>query len=374
MRRRYRQTTQDVALLQRGLPPAEWVIARALCRFRRFQIQAVPKAQRAQALDLEIRQWSPYQRTGRAIVLKEGVAHVWIWDADMVEAAQRAQRADPRHVRVIPESLLHPPGTEGACLVQTLEGLEGQVWRDGQLQHSAWWPAPPDADAWLNFQRDASLPPAAQEAQPPRPQPLAWRAQPWARPVDGVAPVGLPGIQGVLIAAASFVLLAATFWLGAQHYQIAQARATLEPEQAATQAVAAQVAATRGEALERLARVEAFRKLDPYPDPLTLMARIAELIPADSASLQDWEYANGRLKFVLSLKNPMLSSQLVKALQEVDAFDQVQAQSSANPALLPISLTLVPHARLELGARSGNPEAPEKSGAPASAKGSNGRT
>lgn len=377
MRRRFKQTTQDVGLLQRGLPPTEWVLARALCRFRRFPLQAVPKAQQAQALDLEISQWSPHQRTGRAIVLKECVANVWIWDADVVETAQREHGIDPRHARVIPETLLHPAFDEGGHLLQSLQGYEGQVWRGGQLQHSVWWPGLPDADAWRNFQRDASLPPAAQQALPPQPQALAWLPRPWAKPAGAMVPAGLPGLQGLAIAAGIFILLAVTFWLGAQDYQLTQARAALEQDQQAAQAAAEQVLTVRGEALERMVRVEAFRNLDPYPDSLTLMARVAELIPAGTASLLDWEYENGRLKFVLSLKNPMLSSQFVKTLQGVSAFDNVQAQSSPNPVLLPISLTLVPHARLELGTRSGAPAQSETPGAPAPAipaKASNART
>lgn len=354
MRRRFKQTTQEVSLLQRGLPPVEWVLARALCRFRRFELQAVPRAQQAQALDLEISQWSPHHRTGRAIVLKEGVANVWIWDAALVEAAQRAHNIDPRHAHVIPETLLHPAFKEGEHLLQSLQGVEGQIWRDSQLLHSTWWPALPDADAWRNFQRDASLPPAAQLVQPPQPHTIAWLPQPWARPVRAMASAGLPGFQGLIIATGILIMLAATFWIGAQDYQLTQARVALEQEQLAAQAAAEQVLTARGEALERLARIEAFRNLDPYPDPLTLMARIAELIPAGTASLRDWEYENGRLKFVLSLKSPMLSSQFVKTLQGVSAFDQVQAQSSTNPDLLPISLTLVPHVRLELGTRSDN--------------------
>jgi hypothetical protein len=373
MRRRFKQTTQEVGLLQRGLPPTEWVLARALCRFRRFELQAVPKAQQAQALDLDISHWSPHRRTGRAIILKEGVAHVWIWDAEVVEAAQRAHNIDPRHARVIPETILRPAFDEGGRLLQSLQGYEGQIWRGGQLLHSAWWPGLPDADAWRNFQRDASLPPAAQQAQTPQPQVLAWLPQPWAKPARAMAPAGLPGFQGLIIGAGIFILLAASFWYGAQNYQLTQARAALEQEQQAAQAAAEQVLTMRGEALERMAKVEAFRSLDPYPDSLTLMARIAELIPAGIATLRDWEYENGRLKFVLSLKSPMLSSQFVKTLQGVSAFDQVQAQSSTAPDLLPISLILVPHVRLELATKADNPAQPETPGAPATAKASNAR-
>lgn len=337
--------------MQRGLPPAAWVIARALCRFRRFDLHSIPKAQQAQGLGLQIGQWSPYPRTGRAIVMKEGMAQVWIWDAELVEAAQRASGVDPRRVKAVPESLLHPARAEGACLLQSLEGCEGQVWRQGQLVSSAWWPDVPGEAVWRNFLRDASLPPAAQPPRPRQPEPVTWLPRPWAQPVSLVSTSTVPRLEAVVVAFAAFVFITATFWFGAQAYRLSEAHASLGQALQQSERAAGQILAVRGEALDRLARVEAFHKLDPYPDALTLMARVGQLIPAGTATLREWEYDNGRLKFVLNLQNPVLTSQLVKSLQAVTAFDQVQAHSSPNPAVLPLSLVLVPHVPLELAAR-----------------------
>lgn len=339
--------------MQRGLPPTEWVIARALCRFRRFDLRAIPKAQQAQGLGLQISQWSPYPRTGRAIVMKDGLAQVWIWDAELVEAAQRASGIDPRRVSVVPEPLLHPARLDGACVLHSLEGYEGQIWRRGQLVASAWWPEIPGEAAWWNFLRDASLPPGAQQPRPPQPEALTWLSRPWAQPVSLVSASSVPRLEAAVVAFAAFAFIVSTFWFGAQAYQLSEARAALEQELKQSEAAAAQMFAVRGEALDRLARVEALHALDPYPDALTLMARIGQLIPAGMATLREWEYENGRLKFVLNFQNPVQTSQLVKSLQAVAAFDQVQTHSSPNPALLPVSLVLVPHVPLELGAEAG---------------------
>lgn len=337
--------------MQRGLPPTEWVIARALCRFRRFDLRAIPKAQQAQGLGLQISQWSPYPRTGRAIVMKDGLAQVWIWDAELVEAAQRASGVDPRRIAPVPGPLLPPARAEGVRLLHTPEGYEGQVWRQGQLVSSAWWPDIPDEAAWRNFLRDASLPPGAQPPRPPQAEAVTWLPRPWARPVSLVSATNVPRLEAVVVAFAAFMLITATFWFGAQAYQLSAARASLGQALQQSERAAGQILAVRGEALDRLARVEAFHKLDPYPDALTLMARVGQLIPAGTATLREWEYDNGRLKFVLNLQNPVLTSDLVKSLQAVTAFDQVQAHSSPNPAVLPLSLVLVPHAPLDLAVK-----------------------
>ena len=51
----------------------------------------------------------------------------------------------------IPESFLKEPGRDGPRIVSCNDGYEGQVWQDGALISTRWWPDTPDANAWRTF-------------------------------------------------------------------------------------------------------------------------------------------------------------------------------------------------------------------------------
>src|SRR3990172_2060065 len=160
--RRYSQHLSATDPAPNRLGAAQWVLSRPLYRFRRFDLEHVPKAQRTQALRLQIRQWSPYASPGQYVVWGQDDALVWAWDADR---------------------LLHPTLLSGLRLVACLDGVEGQLWRERRPVHSRWWPESPSATEWLNFQRDAGIAPGQGDAVP-APQAPPWLKQPWAKTAD----------------------------------------------------------------------------------------------------------------------------------------------------------------------------------------------
>ena len=143
-RRRYAQSLSSVSAPAGRFGGIDWVLSRGLCRFGRFDLANVPKAQRRQAVLLQIRQWSSYPRTDWLAVFDDNAASVWIWDKDKVDQSVEEARLNRRRVRVLPEALLHKEMAEGQRLVKSMDGFEGQVWRGGTLMHSRWWPALPD--------------------------------------------------------------------------------------------------------------------------------------------------------------------------------------------------------------------------------------
>lgn len=62
---------------------------------------------------------------------------VWSWPAELTD------RLDGFEGRAAPETVLHGHG-EGARLVQCLDGFEGQIFENGELAASRWWPHQPD--------------------------------------------------------------------------------------------------------------------------------------------------------------------------------------------------------------------------------------
>lgn len=102
-----------------------------------------------------------------------GIAHVWTWlPSDDASAREKATW--------VPESLLRArPSGDGPRLIALMEGVEGQVWREGDMVASQWWPSPPTEQVWHRFVRYAGLAPDVSDTLPSVDQ-AGWSA-PWAR-------------------------------------------------------------------------------------------------------------------------------------------------------------------------------------------------
>lgn len=294
-------------------------------------------------LRLAVAQWSPFAQTGMVSALSGDQLLVWVWDAAVVEAAQREAGFDPGRLRVIPESLLHPCLDEGLQCVACMDGFEGQYWTGRSLSASRWWSALPSEPEWLQFQRDAGIVPEEQMAALPQVGDTAWLARPWIA-VRSTAWGGarLPLAEQLTLAAALMALIGASYWVGAQWFRYNDAVESLERRQGANLAKAAPLLQARGAALEALAAAQTLHDLDPYPSQLTLMAKIAELTGLDHAVLQEWIYERGDLKFTVASEASLLSAPYVRALQREPAFGGVEALPGLNPKTLSFRLTLSP--------------------------------
>ncbi len=337
-----------------GFGKREWVLARPLYRFARFEMPTVPRAQRGPALELQIRQWAPYARAGSYVAWEGDDALVWTWDRARVEAAM-AESGVKGELPVVPETLLAPRGSNDVQLVQCLEGCEGQVWRDGQLVASRWWPAMPTAPEWRNFQKDAGVPPEEQRADVAQPSVHAWVDRPWARSgsLAGIA-TSAAKRERWLVPVTALCLLAATAWYGAQWLKldgaIAERRAALD----ALNRKAEPILAARGEALQALDRITALQSaLDRYPDQLTLMSRVAQAVTNDGSFLRQWDFANGKLKLEVSSARDVQTRDWVSRFESLGAFRNVQAVPGNDPKSLTLTMDVLAPGETRVAANEG---------------------
>ncbi|OIR06761.1 hypothetical protein GALL_110090 [mine drainage metagenome] len=341
----------SVSLAGKGVGRSEWVLSRPLYRYARFELKSVPKPQRAQALALQIRQWTPFVRTGWYLLWEQDEALIWAWDADRVEAAIRENNLKPRTVSIVPETLLQQGQEQGIHLVSCIEGYEGQVWSERSLLASRWWPELPDTAAWLNFQRDAGTLPERQSNAVPKPLPLHWMERPWAKSaaLDRSAAYGASVEQWALPAVA-LCLLAASFWYGAQWIKLQSAIKNRSVELEALNLRAGPIIEARGQALEALGRIRALQATDPYPDQLSLLAKVAQSLPKDGSYLKEWEFQSGKLKLQIASPNKMVSSDYVKLFQSFGIFKNVQTAANNDPASLALSMDVLPQAEIKFAA------------------------
>jgi len=341
----------SVSVAGKGVGRSEWILSRPLYRYARFELKSVPKPQRAQALELQIRQWTPYARTGWYLLWEQDEALIWAWDADRVEAAILENALKPKTVSIVPETLLQQRRGQGIHLASCIEGYEGQVWSERSLLSSRWWPELPDAAEWLNFQRDAGTLPEHQSNLVPKPLPLQWAEKPWARSaaLDRSAAYGASVEQWALPAVA-LCLLAATLWYGAQWVKLRAAIKDRGAELEALNLRAGPIIEARGRALEALGRIKTLQATDPYPDQLSLLAKVAQSLPKDGPYLKEWEFQGGKLKLQIASPNKMVSSDYVKLFQSFGVFKNVQTAPNNDPTSLALSMEVLPQAEIKFAA------------------------
>lgn len=328
--RRYVQNTAKIETPQNRFGTLQWVLARPLYRFNIFDLAQVPSKSRAQALRLELAQWTPFASSDYFVGWHGQQALVWAWDTDKVKLAIAAQGLKAPRVQILPETVLQSPFQGGLCLSRCHEGCEGQLWRDGQLAHSRWWPQTPSPDEWLMFQRDAGIPPTEQQNQPPAPRINPLMASPWVNP-QGSPDNQTAQRERLAYALSAVVLMVPTFWYAFNLYQVQLSTAHLREQQAQLQQDVAPITLARSQALDHLARINALRALAPYPEQLTLMGSIAQVLPQDKSYIKDWDFQSGQLKLTLTSSADISTTNLIGLLQQAGPFRDVKALPGRDP-------------------------------------------
>ncbi len=346
--RRYKQLSDSVSAPGKGFGRSEWVLSRPLYRFARFELKSVPKPQRAQALELQIRQWVPFSRTGWYLLWDQDNAQVWAWDAERVEAEVAANKLKPKNTAIVPETVLHQRRSSGVHLIACMEGYEGQAWTNQVLTASRWWPRMPTTAEWINFQRDAATLPENQSKEVPPALAANWADKAWGKSValDRAASYGGQA-ESWAVPALLMGLIGASMWYGLQLNSLQ----TLIDEQAQKlnemNRKAEPILASRSQALEALSRLNVLQSIDPYPDQLSILAKVAESLPKDGTYLKEWEFQNGKLKVLISSPLKLASSDAIKLFQSMKIFNNVQVLPSNEPASLVLSMEVPPQIEIK---------------------------
>ena len=326
-----------------GLGAPVWVLARALCRFKVVDLAQVPLAGRAQALRLQLSQLSPFASTGHCVVWRGSKALLWFWDATLVQRCMAEAGVKSKRVMVWPESVLVAPGAPGLRMVQTLQGVEAQLWdAAGSLVASRWWPALPDAAEWLLFERDLGLPATARTAEVPQVLVLPLQTQVQLRSTAGGDGAFWRDVR-LAYAGLGLALWVPTVGGSRGWLKASQAYAQIKAAADAAAQVAQPLVLAREEALRLAARSQALAALAPYPTQLDLMAQVAGALPSGAVQFREWDFKDGRLKVVLVLQNDAVtSSALVAALQKLGGLNNIQAVPGNDPKVLALNMDVAP--------------------------------
>lgn len=337
--RRFFHSTTSAEAPEGRFGAVQWILTRGMYRFQIFDLAQVPVKNRPNALRLQLAQWTPFSNTSYYVGRHGQNALVWGWDAEKINQAVLAQGLQPTRVRVLPESVLHSPILSGLCLTRCREGYEGQLWRSGHLVRSRWWPQLPNQEEWLLFQRDTGIEVGEQQSTVPLPRPSYMSAEPWVGETAASNDAAIQ-LERVAIALLLLVLLAPTLWYGFAMVKLQLQVEQLKAQQAQLQREAAPNTQARLQALDYRSRIESLLALDAYPGQLTLMAKIADVLPNNKSYLKSWDFQQGQLKITLASGSDISTTALINVFQQAGPFRDVKALPGPDPKVVTFEMAV----------------------------------
>lgn len=301
---------------------SEWVISRSLCYYQLFSLEEIPNNRREDVLDLKIKQWAPFQEYGNYSVWQGKQVQVWIWDKEQQE--NLLTETGIKKVTTMPETVLRShPTTDTIQLIQCIEGVEGQIWKDGLLKASRWWAEMPNEKEWELFQRNHSLP--ISESLPPLPLEEDLLKRPWGKPKRHSN--RNQHQERIMVILGATIFTALLTWQTISVWKWQQAIDNLQIQIEVLNKKIAPILVNRNQAIIEKKRCEQLLALAPHPSQLELMTEVLEKLPSKNkkTALIGWFYQKGELR--LTVETSQLDPTFyVKTFQKNPLFKEVNVK------------------------------------------------
>ena len=318
------------------------VVSRRLMRHRCFPLGALPRHVRLSSIGVYMRAWTPFPNPSQILSLHEDGAAVLCWDRDRFDQALTEAGLKGAWFRILPETALLPPISDGVQMVRCLEGVDGQYWRGGALVASRFWDEPPVRGEWLNFLRGAGVPPEQQRLV----QPTCGDLPDWSNP-GGLRMVSLETLAGretlwehALAGALLLALLVPGAWLLRRDRWLNEETQSIAIRSAALSAEAAPLLESRRRFQEDEQTTKAILSVTTHPNALTLLAYLERTLLAGGGILRDVEWRESHLKVTVSPTSRASRLGLVKALEKDGWLLAAHEASDSLPDLLMLEARL----------------------------------
>ena len=130
-------------------------------------------------LRVQVRRWAPFPNVKYVAQWVENRASVYAWNDDDLKKNIAEAGINERRCIPYPETFVRTPLQNGVRLVSAIEGFEAQVWQQGFLAFSRWWPRSPSQSEWDMFLRASGIPLDQQAGPVPEPTPAEFLEVPW---------------------------------------------------------------------------------------------------------------------------------------------------------------------------------------------------
>ncbi|MET3138887.1 hypothetical protein AAKU61_003260 [Undibacterium sp. GrIS 1.2] len=117
-----------------------WIMPRAWCVTTSLKAKGVPSHKTAALVQLHLSRLVPFADCGVYACRSGDWVHLWFWENRHVREFCTKSGLDFASLQLVPESVCFPKRKDGAVVYQCKEGIEAQLWHQGILIDSAWWP------------------------------------------------------------------------------------------------------------------------------------------------------------------------------------------------------------------------------------------
>jgi len=313
--------------LTQGGGRREWLLSRSLCAYTTLAADGVPGRKRQRFAEMAVARWSPFAETQSHVEWIGDRGMVWAWSRPAI-LADAEGAALPAPARILPESLFRGQAqADGEELVETDDGLEGRVWRDGYLSASAWWSSAPSLESWNEFRRGAGLAPAVAVPHAVR---HSLSAAPWgSASAPGLGQ--LVGQQRVLfsgLAVGVACACIATALAGALAMKVSVWR--VNEDIATREKAIAPILDARESALADAGKVEAWLAMRPPQSQTAMLASVVRLIPG-TWQLIKWDMPDANHLQVTLRMDAADPRRIVEAWERSGSFSEVTAEVVRQP-------------------------------------------
>ena len=320
----YVQTSEGVKLPDSLTSRAQWILSRSLCLFKLFAIDNLPSKNRAEALEVLVKRWAPFEQVGLHVMWTENYAGVWAWDETLVENS--VEEVGVQLVSVLPETVYYSPMEEDGSrwIASQDKGYIFQIWVKGNLIAEKWFATKPNAARFELFIRTLEVPNGVA---------LSWEAlrdmshlakdkgemsllpTPWGAKNQNLTILqNLPWEQtailasvGLLILAYAWIIsatLATSISLSSVNQRVADIEQSVEP-----------VLTARSTAELANDKISNLVTLIDYPSQINLLADVSKVLKRDKLVLKEWDFQGARIEVTTEGKVNTLN--VVKKFEEL---------------------------------------------------------
>jgi hypothetical protein len=144
-----------------------------------------------------------------------------------------------------------------------------------------------------------------------------------------------------MAAAAAILVLAPLFFLAGEALRVQVSLAQADARIAELESTAGPILAAQEIAQKSLARAKALAALDPYPPQISILAKVASLIPGDGVRFVEWLYQNGDLEVSLQSVNTIDAKSYIQHFEGSGAFKDVTVDRT-NPVISKLKMKVLP--------------------------------
>jgi hypothetical protein len=243
---------------------------------------------------------------------------VWGWDANWERETRKTLPSELQRAEIIPETVLHPQGDQGAILRACGRGYELQFWNDACLQSSRWFPQKPTDTEMLSALRTERL-----EVLSDSETAVTWLPKPWPEAeLDWRSLIRNERTVFTLLVCAVLFFLCFQLGLGGAYAAKSlwgEARIESLGEQLGDQ-LDQRLQAER----QRDINVEWISVFEPYSH-LDVVAEFTSALAGTDYDLLDWGYQDGTLRVVI-FDEDIDTRDVVSRLAQRDLFSQLRIE------------------------------------------------